>query len=306
MVTALRLPLLAVALALPLLAQTPKGEETTGAEQRGVDVLLSDDGRPLKPAEDGGAHPVKNAAPPIRTARGQCRFDVSVRPARLLPGQTGTLVLTMILESDAVMEAPASLTLEEPPQHAHLSVGPMTIQPPEPGGLAAAYAGRPVYDNWAMATMPIRVAENAPLGSTQQIGLNARFALHQGATGTPLGEFGQRLQVNCEIGVAHEPQVAFAAAGDEVQRPAAAEAPPPAPEGPAAAAAPAGGAKPRAPVAEPAEQPPQPVPAAAARSPEGGEADLPPSAGTDLVSLWPLGAGAAVLLVLVVLLARRR
>src|SRR5262249_28852688 len=47
----------------------------------------------------------------IHGAHGYCHFDVAVRPARLMPGQTGTVSVTMILEGDAVMPCPAKLSL---------------------------------------------------------------------------------------------------------------------------------------------------------------------------------------------------
>ncbi len=44
-------------------------------------------------------------------AQAYCRFQAALKPAKLLPGQTGTLLVTAVLQGNAVLPAPAPLEL---------------------------------------------------------------------------------------------------------------------------------------------------------------------------------------------------
>ena len=62
-----------------------------------------------------------------RGAKTYCRFNVSCRPAQLLPGQSGVLMIVASLLGSAVLPTP--LKLEE------LLVGPTMVVPTHPPGI---------------------------------------------------------------------------------------------------------------------------------------------------------------------------
>ncbi len=142
---------------------------------------------------------------------GQCQFDVSVHPEKLMPGQTGTVRIVMILQGDSVMESAADLRIARPDPHGDtkslLALGPATIRPPQPANLAAAYRSRQVYDNWAVVELPVTMSPAAPLGSLQSIEIDALFRLHEGSTGRRFGEYQSPLLIACEVGAVPDPAV---------------------------------------------------------------------------------------------------
>jgi len=249
-----RLSSLVLALAaLPLLslsasaqAKPPGGRGAIGVKAERVE---SSDGGDAQPADGGTAKKTGQPAARNMSPKGRCRFDLSIKPDKLLPGQTGKATILMIFESDAVMEASAGLSLEPVQTQSLLAFGAMTMLPAQLSSVAEAYRGRPVYDNWAMIELPITMSLDAPIGSRQLASFNASFQLHEGATGLPLGEFQQRLTLMCDVGRALDPQVqalarrsaARAEPAEVVQRPGSAADPdhsePPARTDPAASVA---------------------------------------------------------------------
>jgi hypothetical protein len=174
--------------------------------------------------------PIAAGVPVAIAPHGQCRFEVSVAPGKLMAGQSGTATVVMVLESDSVLESAADLRLVPPAAgHANeslLALGLAAVQPPRPSHLAAAYRGRHVYDNCVVVEIPITMAATAPFGSTQSIDLEARFRLNEGATGRSFGEFSYPLTIACEVGSVPDPVLQ--------QRPPGWEANPNEPQAPAA------------------------------------------------------------------------
>jgi hypothetical protein len=167
-------------------------------------VLGSRSPKPLSNKADNGK-PVKVAA------HGQCRFTVSVAPAKLLAGQAGTVSIVMILEADSVMESATDFRIEyhdaAVAAKSLLRLGTAQIMAPRPAKLAAAYRGRLVYDNWAKIELPIAMAAEAPLGSIQTIDIDAHFRLHDGSTGALFGDYCNALTIACEVGAVADPAV---------------------------------------------------------------------------------------------------
>lgn len=237
----------------------------------------------------------------IRSGAGSlCRFVASVRPARLLPGQSGTLYVTAILQGTAVLPAPAPVTVTSPAQQGLVALGAAAFQDAKPGRLAQAYLGRPVYDNTATLEIPITMSADAKLGQRQPVHVDLKFDLYDGGTAQVVGRFLDRATVEVEVGLSADPNVAATA---KVNPPA----PPAGPvagtvggrDGSDAAAAVIGG-KPslggQAGTAAPTPQFAEPEPEAPLAA---------PTVGSD-GNLTFVIAGGAVLLVLVLLVAMRR
>jgi len=153
---------------------------------------------------------------------GQCRFEVSVSPDKLLAGQTGKVKIVMVLQADSVMEEPTDLVIALPEDrdgedHSMLSLGGARVHPPQPSQLAAAYRGRQVYDNWAVVELPVTMSAEARLGSRQSIDVEASFRLHQASTGMLFGDYRHRITISCEVGASLDPAVEQAAAGRAVR-----------------------------------------------------------------------------------------
>lgn len=148
---------------------------------------------------------------------GQCRFEVSVEPQKLMPGATGKAKIVMALEGDSVLVSPDHLRLVAQPVEpgaAALQLGASAVLPPRPTGLAAAYRGRDVYDNWAIVEVPVTMPLGVPTGSLQSIRVDAVFDLHEGSTGRRFGQFRNPLEIVCEVGASPDPAVLPAAAID--------------------------------------------------------------------------------------------
>ncbi len=149
-------------------------------------------------------------APRVLGARGHCRFDGAVQPKRLLPGQTGTLLVTMMLEGDSVMTSPSSLTLQE--VAGSIPIGQWSIRPATQGRVAPAYLGQPVYDNWAVIEVAVTMPSDARLAEKRNVVLALEFDLNSGASGQPIGHFRENYSVAIEVGASAKPPVQVGAA----------------------------------------------------------------------------------------------
>ena len=143
----------------------------------------------------------------IHGARGYCRLDLAVRPARLMPGQTGTVSITMVLEGPAVIPVPAKVSVAPAGGPPDLTFGPMSMDPPRTSRLASAYQGQPVYDNWAIVQLPVTMSPGLALGSKHQGSLDVTFDLYNGSTAMPIGRFMERVPLSIEVGLAPDPAV---------------------------------------------------------------------------------------------------
>lgn len=261
---------------------------------------------PLKGVK--GEVPEENLTPEQRLARNvtsgasaYCRFSASVTPAKLLPGQSGTLKVLAALQGNTVLPVPAPMELVAPSQQGALALGPMVAQPAAPGRLAAAYLGRPVYDNYAIFELPVTMAADAAMGSKHIASVDMKFDLYDGSSAQPIGRFMDRVSLEIEVGRVPDPAVQGFA--------------PTAPEPDATANA--------APAAAPASKPdatasakpnslagtvvvPEAAPAVAAEPGEVGDGPAPvvqPGAGLPLPLL--VGGGGVLLLVVALLLRRK-
>jgi len=236
-------------------------------------------------------------------ATGFCRFDAAIVPKRLMPGQTGTMLVTMVLEGDSVMPSPAPLSVKAF-TNGGMQAGSWSIRPAQQAKVAKAFEGQQAYDNWAVIEMPVTMATTAQVGSRQSVTVELEFELVSGSNGAKLGKFDNRLSVTCEVGLNANPVVAAAAqppSQPAAPQPQASHASPEAPKPSGASASPA--IEVETPVAAPAPAPAahrEPVSALATEGPH----DLVPSEGGS--PTYYLIGGAGLLLVLALLLLRRR
>jgi len=143
-----------------------------------------------------------------RDARGQCRFVAACRPPKLMPGQSGTLLITAILQGAAVLPAPLQMTMTPRSAPESVAVGDMMARPAQPGVMAKGYLGRPVYENTAILEVPITMGNEAKLGSKQPVALDLKFDIYDGSTAQIVGRFVERVSANVEVGQYIDPVVA--------------------------------------------------------------------------------------------------
>ena len=142
-----------------------------------------------------------------------CRFYATVKPTKLMPGQSGVVSVAAILLGDAVIPSPPPMELIGAAQQGVIGVGAMSFQPAQPGKHAKGYLGRPVYDNYAIFEVPVTVSPDAEIGKKQRVAIDMRFDLYDGNTGQPVGRFVDQVSTEIEIGRALDPAVAMARDG---------------------------------------------------------------------------------------------
>lgn len=300
---------------LPSLLLAQAGEEEAERVRRKMQALqaegdlkteekgLPDDALEKMTPEQRLNHNIRHGAANL------CSFVATPKPAKLMPGQSGVLVVTAILKANAILPAPPPLEMLSGTQQGLVTMGPPAFRPAEPGKLNGFYRGKPVYDNWAIFEVPVTMSPAAEIGRQQPVSLEMRFDLFDANAGQPIGRFIDRVAATIEVGHSADP------AAQTVLRsttPGAAAAA-------AAAAAPGSGEGDDARRTGNAEPPRTVVvaaPPATVAAPESSAA-VQPAAGADLpapelvddagsVPLPLLVAGAAAVLALVLLLARRR
>lgn len=142
-----------------------------------------------------------------RGSRGQCQFVAACQPARMMPGQSGTLRVTAILRDRFVLPSPAPVTVVPAMQSGAAEIGELVALPAAPGRLARAYLGQPVYENTAVFEAPVTIGTGATIGEKQPIAFDLKFDLYDGETGQALGRFLERVSTEVEIAPTIDPQV---------------------------------------------------------------------------------------------------
>ncbi|MBL8722904.1 MAG: hypothetical protein JNK49_02610 [Planctomycetes bacterium] len=300
---------------LPSLLLAQAGEEEAERVRRKMQALqaegdlkteekgLPDDALEKMTPEQRLNHNIRHGAANL------CSFVATPKPAKLMPGQSGVLVVTAILKANAILPAPPPLEMLSGMQQGLVTLGPPAFRPAEPGKLNGFYRGKPVYDNWAIFEVPVTMSPAAEIGRQQPVSLEMKFDLFDANAGQPIGRFIDRVAATIEVGHSADP-AAQTVLRSTTPSPAAAAA---------AAAAPGSGEGDDARRTGNAEPPRTVVvaaPPATVAAPESSAA-VQPAAGADLPAPEPvedagsvplplLVAGAAAVLALVLLLARRR
>ena len=143
----------------------------------------------------------------VTGASSYCRFQASCKPAKLLPGQSGTLMVVAILQGSAVLPSPAPVEVMPRQGVTPVSLGTLRVRPAERGQLAKAYVGQPVYDNTAIFEVPVTMSSDAKLGEKHLVSLDLKFDLYDGNSGQPVGRFIDRVATNIEVGAVPNPTI---------------------------------------------------------------------------------------------------
>ncbi|MEC8252473.1 MAG: hypothetical protein VX044_04620 [Planctomycetota bacterium] len=159
------------------------------------------------------------AARKRRGSRGQCRFVADVRPARLLPGQSGTMLITAILQGRSVLQAPATISIKSVTKGDLVEFGQLTARPALAGTIHKGFLGRPVYENTAVFEVPVTLAGNATLGDKLQVAVDLEFDIYDGESTQVVGRFVERVQTDVEVGQALDPVVEPRTARSEREAP---------------------------------------------------------------------------------------
>lgn len=209
-------PLRSLAIAAILVGLLPcQVEEVSGeSDVRGAEIERRTKEGMGKRGEEGEKVPDENLTPEQRLARNitsgagaYCAFQLSVSPAKLLPGQSGTLRVLATLRGNTVLPSPAPLEMVGSQNQGKLTIGALTPRPADPGRLASAYLGRPVYDNYAVFELPVTMAADAPMGSKHVAAVDMRFDLYDGNSAQPIGRFLDRVSTEIEVGAVADPLV---------------------------------------------------------------------------------------------------
>jgi hypothetical protein len=255
-------------------------------------------------AEDGR----KNLTPEQMLARNItsgasafCRFYATVKPNKLMPGQSGVVSVAAILMGDAVIPTPPPMEMIGAAQQGVIGLGPMSFVPAEPGTHAKGYLGRPVYDNYAIFEVPVTVSPDAEVGKKHRVAIDMRFDLYDGNSGQPVGRFVDQVSTEIEIGRALDPAVAVPREGAARSSEAGKMAIEP------TASEPLAEAKPQR-VLEGSVIEPVAAPAPVPLQPDGSASEIPVGVDTSetLLPLPMLVGGGVLLLGIVLLLARRK
>jgi hypothetical protein len=153
------------------------------------------------------------AAGTRRGSKAHCRFVASCRPPKLLPGQSGTLMISAILQGDSVLPAPLQLNVTSRTPVDAINVGALTARSASIGTIAPAYVGRPVYENTAVFEVPITMGSSAELGAKQNLALDLQFDVYSGVSAQVIGRFVERVSVDIDVMQYHDPAVIGRAAG---------------------------------------------------------------------------------------------
>jgi hypothetical protein len=279
--------------------ELPDGESADGARRKAAAKGEAGEKREVE----------ENLTPEQRLARNMtsgaaahCQFFASVKPAKLLPGQTGELKILATLKGNAVLPSPAPLEITSPTTQGLLALGSPAVDQPEAGRIESAYVGRPVYENYAVIRMPVTMAATAAMGSKHTVAIDMKLDLYDGKSAQVIGRFLDRVATEIEVGQTLDPEVKRSTRAPSSEPPKAAATPAPATPTEPAPAKPSnleGNAV--APTAAPS---PAPVPTSNA-APDAEPGQLEVESGGDLPMPLILGGG-ALLLVVIVMLSRRK
>ena len=168
------------------------------------------DGVEVEGVEDTSPEALRNARR-MRGSRGQCRFVPAMRPPQLLPGQSGTLLITAILQGRSVLQAPANVVVTPRSNGNVVQMGELKARPAKVGTIHDAYRGQNVYENTAVFEVPVTIASTANLGDRAKVALELEFEIHDGNTAQLVGKFIERVETQVEIAPFVDPVVEPAA-----------------------------------------------------------------------------------------------
>lgn len=156
----------------------------------------------------------ENLTPEQRLARNithgasaYCRFTTLLKPAKLMPGQSGILKIVATMQGHAVLPSPSPLEMTPSPSQGPITVGSLTIKPADVGRLEPGYLGRPVYENYAELEVPVTMGTAAEVGKKYVLALDLKFDLYDGTSAQVIGRFLDRVATEVEVGSVPDPAV---------------------------------------------------------------------------------------------------
>lgn len=175
-------PSLLLALSLGLLpALTAQNTEGSSESKKAIEA----DEQARLAGETGEKEHTASVSPAFLTNLVQ--GTVSLRPRRLAPGESGTLVVLLILQNPAVVMADAAVGLEYDAKQGGLELGSFAVVPAKMGTLATRFVGTPVHDNSVTIEIPVTVAKAALHGDVR-VTFQAKVPLTDGVQGISFGE----------------------------------------------------------------------------------------------------------------------
>jgi hypothetical protein len=164
--------------------------------------------RAQEKAEEANLTPEERLARHVtHGAQAHCRLVTSMKPAKLMPGQTGTMTIAAMLQGRAVIPTTSPLEMLSTGQPGPYSVGAMLVRPAENGRIEKGYLGRPVYENYMVVDVPVTMAGDAQVGKKAVVAVDLKFDLYDGTSAMPIGRFIERATYEVEIGSAADPAV---------------------------------------------------------------------------------------------------
>ena len=150
-----------------------------------------------------------------RGSRGQCRFVATMRPPKLLPGQSGTLIVTAILQGQSVMQAPNPVEMTPRVSPGFATLGALSARPAPMGTIHQGYLGRPVYENTVIFEVPVSVSSSVKLGETVPVAIDLEFDIYDGDSTRVVGRFIERVQTTFSVAQHVDPPVVPISAATE-------------------------------------------------------------------------------------------
>lgn len=176
--------------------------------ERGEGKEKSEDGKMSEEEELKRLTPEERLARTVRTnASAFCRFVAAIKPQKLMPGQSGVMVVSALLNGQAVLPSPPPMEMVAARQQGIVTLGELGFHPAELARQATGYVGRPVYDNYAIFEIPVTVAADATVGTKQPVIIDLRFDIYDGVTAQPIGRFFDRATAEVEVGRTLDPAV---------------------------------------------------------------------------------------------------
>jgi hypothetical protein len=196
-------------LVLALLTAAPPAQEGVGAVPAGRPPIKAGGANKTGGADDGELLPVKSAEkngkkivlskPHPTAARGLCHFVGSCEPKQIPAGSSGTVLVTMVLEGDAVLPFPAPVTIEMAPRQGPITPGAPSFRPAKTATLAPAFRGQLAYDNVAIFEVPVFVDAAAKDGKFS-LSMSVKFSLNSAKSGQLIGNYQDQAFAQVEVG----------------------------------------------------------------------------------------------------------
>jgi hypothetical protein len=117
------------------------------------------------------------------------RATAHARPARLAPGQSGELLVVVILGGKAVALPGSQADLKLDAAGSPLRFGAPKLDPAKPGRMEGKYKGKPVYDDMMIFRVPLRIVAGAAFPQDARVRGTLEAALYDSETGHVLGTF---------------------------------------------------------------------------------------------------------------------